>query len=124
MMRDLTTQFRGAFVSTSDFKRIAGKHAGEPLDWFFDEWVLGTGIPAYGLEYKVEPKGEEFIVEGRISQTGVPDSFTMPLPLYADDRFLGRVTVAGGEEPFRFTTSQRPQRIIIDPNATVLKRVP
>jgi hypothetical protein len=120
MLREFTGQFGGAFVTTADFKRIAEKHAGETLDWFFDDWVFGTGIPTYSLDYTITPSGAEFVVEGRVHQTGVSDAFTAPVPLYADDTLLGRVPVSVSEEPFRFVVKQRPQRIQIDPKNTIL----
>jgi hypothetical protein len=120
MLREVTSQFNGAFVTTADFKRIAEKHAGETLDWFFDDWVFGTGIPSYSLDYAITPSGGEFVVEGRVHQTGVSDAFSAPVPLYADDTLLGRVTVSASEEPFRFVVKQSPQRVLIDPKNTIL----
>jgi hypothetical protein len=56
------------------------------------------------------------------SQSGVPDTFEMPVPLYADETLLGLVNVSvdGGE--FRFTSRTRPQQLHIDPKNTILKQ--
>jgi hypothetical protein len=119
-VEDIGTQFRAKSISTYDFKALAEKHAGKPLDWFFDEWVFGTGIPAYKLDYKIEPGPGGFVVSGSISQSGVPDIFEMPVPLYADDALLGIVNVSVDGGDFRFTTRSRPQQIYIDPKGTIL----
>jgi hypothetical protein len=130
MVRDFITTYNGREPSTQDFKRIAEKHmtkdmdlTGEGnLDWFFDQWVYGTGIPRYSLQYTIEGSGNAFVVAGRIVQRDVSEEFLMPVPVFGDDRLLG-VVIAGSEEStFRYTTSVRPARIVLDPNGTILAR--
>jgi hypothetical protein len=121
-VEEIRSQFSSKPISTYDFKALAEIYIGQPLDWFFDDWVFGTGIPTYKIDYKVDSGSTGFVVSGNISQSGVPDSFEMPVPLYADDALLGmvRVTVDGGD--FRFTTRSRPAQIRVDPKGTILKQ--
>lgn len=120
MLKDLVEAYGGKAVSTWDFRGMAEKHMGAKLDWFFDDWVFGTGIPVYSLDYQVQPGQNEFVVEGTIKQSGVPDGFTMPVPVYADDELLGRVTVGENEVEFRFRVTKKPERVVIDPRQTIL----
>ena len=120
MMSEFVTVFSGRTISTAEFHRLAEKHAGEDLDWFFDQWVYGNGIPAYRLDYRISPVGGGFSVEGRIEQSAVPASFTMPVPVYADETLLGRVTVSGDEGAFRFVVKNKPQQVLLDPQGEVL----
>ena len=90
------------------------------MDWFFDQWVFGTGIPAYSLDYKVDSAQNGVMIEGAIKQSGVPDGFTMSVPVYADDQLLGHVQVTDSEGEFRFKTAKRPERVVIDPQQTIL----
>lgn len=120
-----------ATVSTWDLKRAAEKYMSRSmdlrgdrkLDWFFDEWILGTGIPTYSLDYKVNLESRGFAIEGRITQSDVPDTFIMPIPVYADDQLLGTVVVGDDGGRFRFTVRNRPTRVSIDPQLTVLAQV-
>jgi hypothetical protein len=121
-VEDLRSQFRARSISTYDFKSLAEKHVKKPLDWFFDSWVFGTGVPAYKVEYKIEPGAGGFVVSGTIIQSGVPDTFEMPVPVYADDTLLGTITVSVDGGDFRFTTRSRPQQIHLDPKGTILTR--
>ena len=123
MLREFAETYGGMTTSTWDFKRIAEKHAGKKLDWFFDEWVFGAGVPAYTLDYKIESEGNEFVISGDIKQSGVPESFTMPVPVYADDVYLGSVTVGDSEGEFRFRMSKKPGRIVLDPEKTILTTI-
>jgi len=95
------------------------------MEWFFDQWVHGTGIPRYKVQFEVRPKGEGFSVRGKLMQSGVPDSFVAVVPLYVPGAtgkpvLLGMVESNGGETPFEFNTRVRPRRILIDPNLTLL----
>jgi hypothetical protein len=117
---EVVLQAQSSTLSTFDLKRIAEKHAGRPLDWFFDSWVFGTGIPTYSVSFKVDANPNGFIVSGNVSQTGVPDTFQSLVPLYADETFLGNVMVSSDGGEFRFSTRTRPQQVLVDPKKTQL----
>ena len=94
------------------------------MDWFFDEWVRGTGIPHYRIEYAVHHDEAGHSVHGKLFQTGVPRSFLASVPLYATGgsgrSFLGNVVAGGPETSFRFHVSAPPHKILIDPQMTLL----
>jgi aminopeptidase N len=122
LLDELLADFQSRPISTFDFKKLAEKHLGKPLDWFFDDWVFGTGVPSYTLTYKVDAAAGGFAITGDVRQSGVPDTFEMPVPLYADDRFLGYVEVSNDGGEFRFVTRTRPQQVLMDPQRTILTR--
>ena len=95
------------------------------MEWFFDEWVRGTGIPHYRVEFTAHRDETGFVVRGKLLQTGVPRSFLAPVPLYATGgpggrSFLGTVIAAGPETSFRFHATAPPRKILIDPQMTLL----
>jgi hypothetical protein len=95
------------------------------MNWFFDEWVRGTGIPHYSVKYEVKTKGTEFVVTGVLEQQGVNDDFSVPVPIYgvrigAKAERLGTVITSGRETRFHFGTRVRPTKLAIDPHLTVL----
>jgi Carboxypeptidase regulatory-like domain/Peptidase family M1 domain len=89
MMKDFVQTHFNKDVSTEDFKAIVEKHmtpemnvtGNGKMDWFFNEWVYGTEVPAYKLEYSVSSDG---VVNGKVTQSGVSDDFVMLVPLYVD----------------------------------------
>jgi hypothetical protein len=100
---------------------------GRSMDWFFDQWVRGTGIPRYAVDFTATPQGASFLVRGTLKQTGVPENFIARVPLYAPAAsgkpvLLGTVVTSGAETSFRFTARARPKRLLIDPNLTLLCR--
>jgi hypothetical protein len=97
------------------------------MDWFFDQWVRGTGIPRYEVEFKVVPQGQTFVVRGTLKQSAVADHFLARVPLYAAGPsgkpvLLGAVITGAPSTPFHFTSRVNPKRVLIDPNQTVLWR--
>jgi hypothetical protein len=131
MTREFFQSYQGTVASTYDFKRVAEKYMTKTmdlrddrkLDWFFDEWVFGTGFPTYHLDYKIDPSQNGFIIEGTIKQSDVSDNFIMPVPVYADENFIGRVVVSDEEGHFRFTVGKKPERVLIDPQKAVFAKV-
>jgi len=120
---EVLTQYKGKALSTFDLKRLAEKYAGKSLDWFFDDWVFGEGIPMYSMTSNVAAAANGFVLSGNITQSEVPDTFEMPVPVYADDTLLGNVVVSSSGGEFRFTSRTRPQQILIDPRKTLLTRL-
>ncbi len=131
MTREFFQSYKGTVASTYDFKRVAEKYMTKAmdlrddrkLDWFFDEWVFGTGFPAYRIDYKIAPSQNGFTIEGTIKQSDVSETFVMPISVYADTDFLGRVVVGDEEGHFRFTVRKKPEQVLIDPYAAVLAKV-
>lgn len=93
MMTDFIKTHYNKDVSTEDFKRIVEKHMSPEMDidkngrmdWFFNEWVYGTDVPAYKMEYTVAPSGDgKAMVSLKVTQSNVSNDFTMLVPVYAD----------------------------------------
>ena len=89
MMKDFVQTHFNKPVSTEDFKAIVEKHMtpemnltqNGKMDWYFNQWVYGTQVPAYKLEYNVSSDGT---LNGKVTQSGVSDDFVMLVPLYVD----------------------------------------
>jgi hypothetical protein len=97
---------------------------GRSMEWFFEEWVRGAGIPRYRVEFTTHHAENGYLVRGKLYQEGVPRWFIESVPLYAGGAghptFLGRVTAAGPETTFHFVTPSAPHKIVIDPQMTLL----
>jgi len=120
-------------LSTADFQHAVEQHmtpamdleGTHRMDWFFDQWVRGTDLPRYTVKFEVKPRGNAFIVSGKLEQLGTEDEFTAAVPLYAvrvagKPERLGVVVTTGTETRFHFESRIRPTRIVIDPNLTLL----
>jgi hypothetical protein len=127
----LTLQKNYAYqaLSTKDLQReleaimtpamaIEGRRS---MEWFFADWVRGTGVPHYKLEYVTKHSEKGFVIRGKLRQTEVPDSFVAPVPIYsAGGAYLGRVIAGGSETSFRFVSERDPGKLVVDPQMTLL----
>jgi Peptidase family M1 domain len=133
LLRTILAEHRFRPLSTADFQHAVERHmtpamdleGTHRMDWFFDQWVRGTDLPRYTVKFEVKPRGNAFVVTGRLEQLGTEDAFIAPVPLYAvrvagKPERLGVVVTTGRETRFQFESRIRPTRIVIDPNLTLL----
>ncbi len=135
MMHDFVKTYLNQNASTEEFKAIVEKHMkpgmdlahNGTMDWFFREWVYGTELPAYRMEYSLTPEAEgKFLFAAKVTQSGVSSSFAMAVPLYFD--FDGHVVRAGEVALAGNTTSnevklrlpKKPKRVLLNANYDVL----
>jgi aminopeptidase N len=126
MMHDFTATYAGKNASTEDFRRIVEKHMGEPMDWFFNEWVYGTETPTYDFTYQLKPgEGGKTVLSVSVKQSGVSDSFQMRVPLFAfvdgQPRRLGLVRIQGNNTfTGDLTLPFQPEKITLDEMHSIL----
>jgi Aminopeptidase N len=129
LLRGLQTKYAYRALSTEDLQReiesvmtpAMGIEGPGSMEWFFADWVRGTGVPRYRLESSVKRLEKGFLVRGKLLQTGVANSFVAPVPIYSSNGgYLGRVIAAGAETPFRFFSAREPGKLLIDPQMTLL----
>ncbi len=133
MLRSALDDHRLQPITTNDLQHAAEKRmtpgmdleGNHRLDWFFEEWVRETGIPHYSVEFQTRPRGQEFLITGKLRQDDVPELFTEAVPLYAarpgaKPSLLGSVVTTGQQTSFHFTSAFKPGKIVIDPQNTIL----
>ena len=105
-MKDYYQTFQGRPATTADFQGVVERHAGIPMDWFFDEWVKGTGMPTYHVAWTNQPgDNNTTVIKFRITQDNVGSDFEMPVLVTADlgenrtARF--RIMVKGGKTDYQ-----------------------
>ncbi len=100
------------------------------MDWFFNEYVYGTALPAYKLDCAFDKDSNgDVLLSARLTQAGVDSRFKMAVPLYlelADGRtlFIGRAQLTGNTTleqkiPVRGLKTL-PKRLLVNYNYDVL----
>ena len=138
LMQDFVKTYSGKAATTEDFKAMVEKHmtpemdmdGNHRMDWFFNEYVYGTALPAYKMDYSFgkDPNGD-VVFDFKVTQSGVDDKFRMIVPIYlelADGRTinLGRAHVIGNTSiqqklPIR-GLKDAPRRALVNYNYDVL----
>jgi len=127
MLKDFYEHYRGRHASTEDFRAVVERHVKGPMDWFFRQWVYGTGVPTYTFAWTEEPQAAgKHTLRIRIRQADVPDDFSMLVPLsieFADGRAMVRVMVKGPLTEAALTLPEAPTRVTLNPLESVLAEV-
>lgn len=137
MMQDFVKTHYNRNASTEAFKKIVEKHmipqkmdlaGNKKMDWFFLQWVYGTEVPRYRLDYTLTPQEDgKCLLTFKVTQSDVSQGFMMPVPVYLD--FDGSKVVRLGEvrmfgsstsEEIKVTLPQKPKRVLINANYDVL----
>lgn len=133
LLRTLSSKYAYHALSTEDLQHeveavmtpAMDLEGGRSMEWFFEQWVRGTGIPHYRVEFSTHHTEKGELVRGKLFQTDVPHYFITRVPLYANNGsghnvFLGDVVAAGPETSFHFVTKAPPHKLVIDPQMTLL----
>jgi hypothetical protein len=133
LLHTLTSKYAYRALSTDDLRHeveavmtpAMDLEGGRSMEWFFEEWVRGTGIPHYRAEFSVHKSESGYVVRGKLFQSGVPQSFIARVPLYSANAggrpvLLGTVVAAGAETSFRLASQNPVRKIVIDPQMTLL----
>ncbi len=110
-------------VVTEDLIHHYEQVYGESLDWFFDQWVYGTGKPTYEWEWSTPEAG---ILSLTVTQTQSGQVFTMPIDirLTALDGQVQEHTVFNDENPQTFELAVGefdPFEVELDPDNWIYK---
>jgi len=130
MLRGFAEGHAGGVVSTADFEEAVSAAFGEPMGWFFDQWVYGTEVPTYRPDLEVVATGDPampFALRGTVRQEEVRDGFRMPVPI-AVELDGGRVEthvvlVDTDEVAVDIPLATRPVRVEFNAGNAVLARV-
>jgi hypothetical protein len=133
LLRTLSAKYAYRALSTDDLQHeveavmtpAMDLEGGHSMEWFFEQWVRGTGIPHYRAEFSTQQTDKGLVVRGKLFQTNVPRSFINSIPLYASigvghNIYLGAVVAAGPVTSFHFTVQAAPHKLVIDPQMTIL----
>jgi len=127
MMQDYCKTFDNKAASTEDFKAIVEKHmtrgmdldGNHKMDWFFNQYVYGTGEPQYTFHASAEATADgKTHIRGEFTRAGVPDNWKDAVPLYAHigDKAIkmGLISVTHASEPFDFAIPGKIDRVSIN----------
>lgn len=135
MMHAFVAAYLNRNASTESFQSVVEQHMKPSLDlerngkmdWFFREWLYGTEVPSYRMEYSLTPEpGGKFLFAAKVTQSGVSSRFVMAVPIYFDfDGHVvraGEVTLLGNmtSNEIKLRLPKKPKRALLNANHDVL----
>ncbi len=129
MMREFYSSYQDRRASTADFQRVVERHVGQPMGWFFDQWVKDNRLPTYRVAHKAFPEGEGFRVRLQVEQRDVPPDFRAYVPVTVrladgrEARFRVQVTGTQSEIVLPLVLPAEPKDVVFNDLEGVLARV-
>jgi tetratricopeptide (TPR) repeat protein len=115
--------YRGKNASIDDFEKLASKIAVENLRYFFAQWIEGTGVPEFTVDYQIiRTRSGKFRTRGTVKQT--LDTLRMPVQLMLRTEGDTQTTITrieGKSEDFDFESNGQPLEVVVDPNFRILR---
>jgi aminopeptidase N len=135
MMKDYVKTYLYKNASSEEFVGVVAKHIKPGMDldgshnmgWFTREWIYGTDLPKYRVEYSMKPSADGKVrFAGKITQSDVSADFVMRVPIYLD--FDGKVIRAGSTvlrgnmttPEILLNLPKKPKRVLLSANHDVL----
>jgi hypothetical protein len=123
LLRKFLADYRGKNASIDDFERLASQINGAPMRYFFAQWVEGTGVPEFTVDYQIiRTRAGKFRTRGTVKQT--LDTLRMPVQLMLRSEGDSQTTttvIEGKSEDFDFESNGQPIEVIVDPNHKILR---
>ncbi len=120
----IRTRF-GSRTSWDDFDRAFNRGGSTDPASFFAPWVERPGAPAIRLDgVRAEREGDRWRVTGTIRQEAPHYELSVPVRLFAEGGTVdASVSLSGESIRFRLGSEGRPQRIALDPDAHLFRRL-
>jgi len=123
LMRKFLEQYRNKNASIDDFERLANQVAGKNLRYFFAQWVEGTGVPEFSVDYQIiRTRTGKFRTRGTVRQNF--DNLHMPvdITLHSEgDSQTKIIYLDGRSEDFDFESQGQPISAEVDPSDKILR---
>jgi tetratricopeptide (TPR) repeat protein len=124
LLRTWLTQYRGKSASIDDFEKLTSQIAGENMRYFFAQWVEGTGVPEFVVDYQIiRTRGGKFRTRGTIREN--VETLRMPVELMlrseGGDNKITTLLMQDKSEDFDFESNGAPLEVVVDPNNKILR---
>ncbi|MGZ9272958.1 MAG: M1 family metallopeptidase, partial [Candidatus Binatia bacterium] len=117
-------QYRNKSASIDDFERLASQVAGRNMRYFFAQWLEGTGVPEFSVDYQIiRTRNGKFRTRGTVRQNF--ENLRMPVDLMlrseGGEEQTKRLSLEGRSEDFDFESSGQPIAAEVDPGNKILR---
>jgi aminopeptidase N len=121
-------------VETAQFRIAIEETTGQPMDWFFDQWIYKMGHPIFRVTQDYDAANKLLTLKVRQEQRPDPESqypqvtfFQTPVDveiMTAGNRRVDRVQIEAKEEQvLRFTVDSEPLLVNFDNEGTLIKEL-
>jgi hypothetical protein len=136
LLKEMAQTLQHQEIVTRQMQDVMEKVVGGNMDWFFDQWIRGVGIPQYAI-FWTKRKNEQgkWVVEGSIKQRvvfgedktelkGVYYRGVAPLTFVdlggKETKSARPMLVQGAETPFKVIVADEPEQVYFNKDGEIL----
>lgn len=115
-------KFKGSNALTRDFQQVCEEISGQPLQWFFTQWLFRAGHPSISAEWSYNAKKRQLTVDLVQEQQGEPFQFELELAAIDADGRRQILAVPVNSRKVQWHTSLPfvPATVTLDPHTRLL----
>jgi aminopeptidase N len=123
LMQKFLETYRNKSASIDDFERLTTKVAGKNMRYFFAQWVEGTGVPEFSVDYQIiRTRAGKFRTRGTVRQNFENLHLPVELTMHSEGDSQTKILYLDGRsEDFDFESSGQPINAEVDPNDKILR---
>ena len=124
LLRTYLQEYRGKAASIDDFERLTSQVAGRNMRYFFAQWIEGTGVPEFNVDYQIiRTRAGKFRTRGTVRQSFENLNMPVDLMLHTEggDAQTKTLYLEGKSEDFDFESSGQPIAAEVDPSDKILR---
>jgi aminopeptidase N len=123
LLRTFLENYRAKNASIDEFEKLANQVSNESLRYFFAQWIEGTGVPEFTVDYQIiRTRSGKFRTRGTVKQNLEALRMPVELMLRAEgDNQQTTVRIEGRSEDFDFESNGQPIEVVVDPNNKILR---
>ena len=109
-----------ANVETTDLQKVFEEVSKKDLDWFFSQWVYGTGYPRLDIKYTFDAAAKRMnliVSQTQKAEDNTPAAFILPLDIEIgtpNGTVNEKLSITKREETFSIILPDAPMRIAFD----------
>ena len=124
LLQKFLEQYRNKSASIDDFERLTSQVAGRNMRYFFAQWIEGTGVPEFNVDYQIiRTRAGKFRTRGTVRQNFENLNMPVDLMLHTEggDAQTKTLYLEGKSEDFDFESSGQPIAAEVDPSDKILR---
>lgn len=122
-IREYYRRYRDGNASTDDFRLVMEAASGQPLGWFFRQWLNRPGVPRLAGSWRYDAAAKQIEVRLEQTQPGEPYRLPVEIGITATEPSpprLERVDLDGARGTFRLGCDAEPAGVVLDPGTWLL----
>ncbi|MFW5952391.1 MAG: M1 family metallopeptidase [Gemmatimonadota bacterium] len=124
-IRLLFDRYRHRTFTLDEMVAALEEGAGQPLEWWREEWLERPGVPVLSVEHETETLEDAYRVRGVIRQHGLVYHTPIDVAVRtAEGLVTERVVLDGDSTAFVVETESEPIEVVLDPERWLIFRTP